>query len=66
MHVEDKTNKIFSQEILYDVNPMLEIVQATNDKAEDEIVYTITESCAHFWEVSEDTINSIGFDLMYN
>ena len=30
VHVDDKNNKVFSKEILDDVNEMLEIIQATN------------------------------------
>ena len=35
VHIDDKNNKVFSKEILDDVNEMLEIIQATNYNSKD-------------------------------
>ena len=64
MHIDDE-NKVFSKEILDDINKMLEAMQATVDNSEDESDHAVAGTCALFPQPEQDNVNFGEFELIY-
>ena len=64
VHVDDENSKEFTHEIMNDIKEVLERMQETNDKDENNL--TIIEASAPSPETTENNVPFGGFEHMYN
>ena len=62
MHIDDKNNEVFAQELLNDENELLETMQTTPENAQDESDHANAKACTPFLESTEDSVNFCGFE----